>query len=174
MYEIKKRSPFIIVRKKPPVITTRRKPAHGGHHCHAKNCPTPCKPEMLMCGRHWYMVPKRIQAAVWKHYRPGQCDDKRPSKEWFEAANAAIASVARIEALKCWGAHDTICRLWVSKADGTSISDKDRRILTENMGWRMVRWKKGHDRQRIIIDGPTKLLYKLDYYWGYFIWGAKS
>lgn len=172
MYEITKRSPLIIVKRKPPIIITRkRKVPEGGHHCHAKNCPTPCKPEMLMCARHWHMVPKRIQAAVWKHYRPGQCDDKSPSKEWFEAAGAAIASVARIEALKCWGADATILRLWVAKADGTSITDKDRRILTENMGWRMVRWSK---EGRLIIDGPTKLLYKLDYYWGYFVWGAKS
>jgi hypothetical protein len=46
-----------------------------------------------MCRRHWFMVPRALQAAVWKHYRPGQCDDKQPSKEWHEAADAAIAAV---------------------------------------------------------------------------------
>jgi len=50
-----------------------------------------------MCLRHWRMVPKRIQRAVWKHYREGQCDDKNPSYEWHHAADAAIASVAELE-----------------------------------------------------------------------------
>ena len=64
------------------------------HHCHARGCTTRCPPEHLMCGRHWRKVPRRIQRLVWAHYRPGQCDDKRPSAEWHEAADAAIAAVA--------------------------------------------------------------------------------
>lgn len=64
------------------------------HCCHAKNCSVEVKPELLMCFKHWKMVPKAIQLKVWKHYRPGQCDDKKPSKEWFEAAHQAINAVA--------------------------------------------------------------------------------
>ena len=67
------------------------------HTCHARGCKVPVKPELLMCLRHWRMVPKRIQRAVWKHYREGQCDDKNPSYEWHHAADAAIASVAELE-----------------------------------------------------------------------------
>lgn len=63
------------------------------HHCHARNCTTPVKPELLMCLKHWRMVPKKLQQEVWKHYRPGQCDDKEPSEEWFKAADAAILAV---------------------------------------------------------------------------------
>jgi hypothetical protein len=63
------------------------------HHCHARGCSTPCKPERLMCKRHWAMVPKELQKAVWDTYRPGQCDDKNPSREWHEAADAAILTV---------------------------------------------------------------------------------
>jgi DNA polymerase III epsilon subunit-like protein len=44
------------------------------------------------------MVPPELQAAVWRHYRPGQCDDMRPSPEWHAAADAAIKSVAEQEA----------------------------------------------------------------------------
>lgn len=43
------------------------------------------------------MVPKAIQQEVWKHYRPGQCDDKNPSEAWHKAADAAIAAVAAKE-----------------------------------------------------------------------------
>lgn len=63
------------------------------HHCHARGCKTECQPEMLMCRRHWFMVSKPTQGRVWRSYRPGQCDDKSPSLEWHEAADAAIAEV---------------------------------------------------------------------------------
>jgi hypothetical protein len=53
---------------------------------------------MLMCLRHWRMVPRKLQEAVWRTYRPGQCDDKDPSEAWHEAADAAIAAVAAKEA----------------------------------------------------------------------------
>lgn len=67
------------------------------HHCHAHECATPVKPELLMCAKHWRMVPKRIQRLVWKYYRPGQCDDKSPSIEWLEAARQAMVHVMDIE-----------------------------------------------------------------------------
>ena len=67
------------------------------HTCHARDCGKPVKPELLMCFAHWRMVPRVIQHAVWAAYRPGQCDDKRPSKEWHRAADAAIGYVARAE-----------------------------------------------------------------------------
>lgn len=46
-----------------------------------------------MCLKHWKMVPKALQDAVWATYRPGQCGDKRPSREWLTAARAAINAV---------------------------------------------------------------------------------
>lgn len=50
-----------------------------------------------MCLRHWMLVPKDLQRAVWNAYRPGQCVDKDPSDEWHTAADAAIEAVAKIE-----------------------------------------------------------------------------
>lgn len=64
------------------------------HHCHAKGCTTKCKPEFLMCPKHWRMVPGQYQRLVWAHYRVGQCDDKQPSEKWHAAADLAIAAVA--------------------------------------------------------------------------------
>ena len=64
------------------------------HRCHATGCETPCKPEYLMCSRHWNMVPAPIQRAVWATYRRGQCDDKSPAENWLRAAAAAIGAVA--------------------------------------------------------------------------------
>ena len=67
------------------------------HHCHARGCTAAVKPELLMCWNHWKRVPKNIQSAVYQHYRPGQCDDKHPSKEWHQAADAAIGYLARLD-----------------------------------------------------------------------------
>jgi hypothetical protein len=43
------------------------------------------------------MVPRHIQQAVWAHYRVGQCDDMDVTREWLQAAEAAIGSVAKKE-----------------------------------------------------------------------------
>ena len=70
------------------------------HHCHACGCAVSVPPEMLMCRRHWFMVPKRIRDRVWNTYRPGQCDDKQPSEAWHQAADAAIKAVWQREHLR--------------------------------------------------------------------------
>lgn len=67
------------------------------HRCHARGCAVRVPPEMLMCKHHWFRVPARIQRAVWAAYRVGQCDDKRPSERWHEAADAAIGYVATLD-----------------------------------------------------------------------------
>lgn len=61
------------------------------HKCHAIGCETPCKPEYLMCPRHWKMLPKPRQRSVLREYRNGQCQlDPIPSPQWHDAADAAI------------------------------------------------------------------------------------
>ncbi len=52
-----------------------------------------------MCAGHWRRVPNPIREAVWAAYRPGQCDDGRPSLVWLEAASAAVGYVAQLEKL---------------------------------------------------------------------------
>lgn len=69
------------------------------HHCHARGCDKSVRPTLLMCGRHWRLVPPALKVAVLRAYRPGQCDDKRPSTAWKEAAFAAIDAVAKLEGL---------------------------------------------------------------------------
>lgn len=67
------------------------------HTCHANFCDDHCAPEKLMCLRHWRMVSPASQRAVLSAYRSGQCNDQRPSQEWFDAAHRAIAEVAQAE-----------------------------------------------------------------------------
>lgn len=72
-------------------------PAVPAHHCHAKGCLVACRPEFLMCSRHWSMVPEHLQRAVYRNYREGQCDDRNPSAAWHAAADLAIEAVATNE-----------------------------------------------------------------------------
>lgn len=68
------------------------------HVCHAKKCKVEVPPKMLMCRKHWYMVPKKIQQRVWKHYVPGQEISKTPTRKYLKAAQAAVDAVAEREA----------------------------------------------------------------------------
>lgn len=69
------------------------------HQCHAKGCDVEVPPKLLMCLRHWKMVPRLQQRAVWQQYRAGQETDKNPSAAYLAAATRAIAAVARREGI---------------------------------------------------------------------------
>lgn len=70
------------------------------HTCHARGCSTEVPPRLLMCLKHWRMVPKDMQKAVWRAYRPGQEVDKNPSPQYLRVAGAAINAVAEKEGLQ--------------------------------------------------------------------------
>ena len=61
------------------------------HKCHAIGCDQKCKPEYLMCKKHWDMLPVGRKRSVLREYRPGQCQNNpTPSPQWHDAADAAI------------------------------------------------------------------------------------
>jgi hypothetical protein len=66
----------------------------AAHRCHALGCTIEVPPRMLMCRRHWFLVPKALRDRVWATYRAGQERSKDPSREYLEAADAAIRAVA--------------------------------------------------------------------------------
>lgn len=68
-----------------------------GHVCHADGCEVEIAPAFLMCSKHWRMVPKPLQAAVWRYFRPGQEQAKDPSPAYLAAMLAAVRSVAEQE-----------------------------------------------------------------------------
>lgn len=67
------------------------------HKCHAIGCQNPVQPALLMCLKHWKMVPTAIKRKVWSHFRREQCDDKKLSEEWLIAAKEAIQAVRKKE-----------------------------------------------------------------------------
>ena len=65
------------------------------HTCHVNRCDKRVPPRMLMCRAHWRLVPPVMQRAVYDSYRPGQCDDRGPSRDWLRVARTALNHVAR-------------------------------------------------------------------------------
>jgi hypothetical protein len=65
------------------------------------------EPKMLMCIRHWKMLPKPLQALVWHHYRIDQEIDKKPSLEYITVAFVSVSCVALAEGrdLPSFGAY---------------------------------------------------------------------
>lgn len=66
----------------------------SAHRCHAEGCDAEVPPKMLMCLKHWRMVPKLSQARIWLTYRPGQEIDKHPSALYMDAQREAVEAVA--------------------------------------------------------------------------------
>lgn len=67
------------------------------HKCHATACPVPIPPEMFMCPRHWFALPKPMRDAIWKTYRVGQCDDMNPSEAYCQSAKKCVEFLAARE-----------------------------------------------------------------------------
>jgi hypothetical protein len=66
--------------------------------CKCHGCGRQIPPRLLMCERHWSMVPLAMKKEVWKHYRQGQeYDGKGRTQEYDRAAIAAIEFVLERE-----------------------------------------------------------------------------
>ena len=63
------------------------------HTCHAHGCTTRVPPSMFMCRSHWYAFRKPMRDAIWKEYRPGQENDKRPSPRYMAVQRRAVGEV---------------------------------------------------------------------------------
>lgn len=64
------------------------------HPCHADRCSVDVDPSMLMCGRHWRMVPRGLQRELWAAYVPGQERRKDPTPEYLVVQERCVCAVA--------------------------------------------------------------------------------
>jgi hypothetical protein len=69
------------------------------HHCHATNCKHAVPPQMFMCKRHWFTLPRELRRKIWATYRDGQCDDWNISKEYAQAAIECVTYIAKLEGI---------------------------------------------------------------------------
>lgn len=63
------------------------------HRCHARGCTKTVGDDLLMCVRHWRMVPRDIQKRVWAAY----LNLGSLSPPHIEACDEAVAAVAEKE-----------------------------------------------------------------------------
>lgn len=64
------------------------------HKCHAHGCERSVPPSMFACRAHWYALPARVRAAIWREYRSGQESDKRPSLRYLAVQRLAVMHTA--------------------------------------------------------------------------------
>jgi hypothetical protein len=91
------------------------------HTCHARGCTMHVPPRLLMCSRHWRLVPAELKRAIWLHYRRGQEITKDPSPEYLEAMKAAIDAVAAKEGYLTTGTCEVL-----QKARGTFVVEPEK------------------------------------------------
>lgn len=71
------------------VAHVRRAAQTRTHHCHWPGCPKQVPPAMWGCHQHWYKLPARIRAQIWRTYQIGQEVTLTPSRAYVDAALAA-------------------------------------------------------------------------------------
>lgn len=64
---------------------------------------------MLMCLKHWKMVPRVGQLDIWKTYVPGQEIRKDPTDEYLKAQQRAVAMVLKAEKPEL--SLDEVCKI---------------------------------------------------------------
>lgn len=72
------------------------------HTCHAEGCEREVAPKYFACRRHWSMVPKWLQDALWSAYRPGQEEDKRPTPLYLIVQTRCRLEIAYREKRPVW------------------------------------------------------------------------
>lgn len=65
----------------------RGQPQTREHGCHWPGCAKQVPPAMWGCKAHWFALPARLRAAIWRTYRPGQEKTMNPSAEYIAVAN---------------------------------------------------------------------------------------
>lgn len=73
----------------------RSAPHVAGHICHWPGCGREVPPAMWGCKTHWFRLPARLRAKVWRAYRPGQEVTKDPSAEYLAVAHEVQAWIAQ-------------------------------------------------------------------------------
>ena len=64
------------------------------HTCHAPGCDAPCPPRHLMCGACWALVPRDVQAEVYRTVRLRGSRVDATWAPWWRAQSGARAAVA--------------------------------------------------------------------------------
>ncbi len=67
-----------------------QEPVKREHHCHWPGCKKDVPPKFWGCGKHWRLVPKKMQKRIWHHYKPGQEDTMKVSEGYLKVAREIL------------------------------------------------------------------------------------
>ena len=67
------------------------------HTCHAEGCSAIVPPRLFGCRKHWAMVPKWLQAALYRVYVPGQEIRKNPTRAYLMVQTRCRLAIAEKE-----------------------------------------------------------------------------
>lgn len=68
--------------------------------CRVPTCPTPIPFAMVMCGRHWYMLPIALRRQINKMLLDNHNHPSETLKEWQDAIAQALSRVSMYERSK--------------------------------------------------------------------------
>ena len=63
------------------------------HKCAARSCDKQISLNLLFCGRHWMMIPRRIRERIWIEYHTGIKKDTHPTPEYESLVDDAVRAV---------------------------------------------------------------------------------
>lgn len=75
-------------------MTELAAPASLTHECSAPACAEQVPPDMLMCPRHWYQVPRPLRRAVWIAWNRGAGAGTPAHRAAMRAAVTAVSRAA--------------------------------------------------------------------------------
>lgn len=112
------------------------------HRCPVANCANLVPSHMLMCARHWRMVPKTLGAAVYESTRrEGYGDNHREAIRVVDAAEAGRAAVALppgTKALTIWQPWASLIMLGAKPFEFRRWCFTDKPHLAKLVGQRIV------------------------------------
>ena len=113
------------------------------HQCPIANCSIDMPSRVFMCARHWRMVPKPLQAAVYESYRAtGRLSDNhREAVRIVEAAEGGVRSVglpAGTKALTIWQPWASLVIIGAKPYEFRRWNFADKPHLAKLIGQRVV------------------------------------
>ncbi|PZA12485.1 hypothetical protein DNX69_10960 [Rhodopseudomonas palustris] len=113
------------------------------HQCPIAGCSAAVPAEVFMCARHWRMVPKPLQAAVYESFRStGRLSDNHREAvrvvEAAEAGRTALDLLAGMKALTIWQPWASLVMIGAKPYEFRRWRFADRPHLAKLIGQRIV------------------------------------
>jgi hypothetical protein len=134
------------------------------HACPVRDCAAKVRLEVFMCARHWRLVPRPLQAAVYESYRTSGrlSDNHREAVRVVEAAEQGRAGLdlpAGTKALTVWQPWASLIVMKVKPYEFRRWNFADKPYLAKLIGQRIVIHAGAH---KPTADELEEILWRID------------